>query len=287
MFESWAALYDAIYRAKGKDYRAEAEWIAQRARVVLERARASDRRYRLLDVACGTGEHLLHLREKFDVFGVDRSAAMLEVARAKLGSSVPLIERDMADLCDAAEVSSRVAGVTTPPCDAEVSSLLGGTEELSLPCDPGVLAQPFDVVTCMFSSIGYLRDSASLVRSVAWMTRHLDPDGMLLIEPAVLPHQLRPSATSELQFEHEGRSWRRTTSARHDPPYLRIRFEYETPGQCFAEEQPIRLFSLEEYEGAFDGAGLRMEFDPVGPSGLGALVGSRSRPGSRIWITRG
>ncbi len=54
----------------------------------------------VLDIGCGTGAHLkLYQNEKCDVFGIDMSAAMLKVARTKLG--------DVADLklCDASKTT--------------------------------------------------------------------------------------------------------------------------------------------------------------------------------------
>lgn len=49
----------------------------------------------VLDIGCGTGAHLkLYQEEKCNVFGIDLSAAMLKVAREKLGDNVYL------KLCD-------------------------------------------------------------------------------------------------------------------------------------------------------------------------------------------
>jgi ubiquinone/menaquinone biosynthesis C-methylase UbiE len=69
---------------------------------------------RLLDVGCGTGRHLELLRERYDVEGLDLNPAMLEVARDRC-PVVAFHEADMANLS---------------------------------------LEERFDVVTCLFSSIG-------------------------------------------------------------------------------------------------------------------------------------
>ena len=46
---------------------------------------------RMLDVGCGTGNHLQIFREKWcSVTGIDSSAAMLEIARGKMGDGVDL-----------------------------------------------------------------------------------------------------------------------------------------------------------------------------------------------------
>ncbi len=50
----------------------------------------------ILDVGCGTGSHLeLYQRYKCNLYGLDMSPAMLEVARERLGDTAQL------DLCDA------------------------------------------------------------------------------------------------------------------------------------------------------------------------------------------
>ena len=48
----------------------------------------------LLDVACGTGAHLRHLRSRYEVVGLDIDPGMLEQAREAL-PGVTLVEGDM------------------------------------------------------------------------------------------------------------------------------------------------------------------------------------------------
>src|SRR5207302_1516830 len=114
-------LYDLVYAAAGKDYAAEA---AQAAALIRERAPAA---LTLLDVACGTGEHLRHLAGSFAVEGVDADPAMLAEAHRKLPQT-PLHEGDMRTL---------------------------------------QLGRRFDAVTCLFSSVGYLRTAGELDAAVA------------------------------------------------------------------------------------------------------------------------
>jgi SAM-dependent methyltransferase len=87
LYGEHAEQYDRIY--SGKDYAAEARWLAGIARRIQPSART------LLDVACGTGRHLETFRRSFSVEGLDASAPLLAVARRRLGRSVPLVQSDM------------------------------------------------------------------------------------------------------------------------------------------------------------------------------------------------
>lgn len=84
-----AAYYDALYRAMGKDYRAEAAFVDQ-----LIRAHKRAPGMTLLDVGCGTGGHLEFLREDYHCEGLDVDRAMLGIAAEKL-PGVALHVQDM------------------------------------------------------------------------------------------------------------------------------------------------------------------------------------------------
>jgi ubiquinone/menaquinone biosynthesis C-methylase UbiE len=70
--------YDAIYDALGKDYGREAARIHA---LIQEHKRSAGNA--LLDVACGTGGHIGHLRQHYTVEGLDLEGAMLGIARRK------------------------------------------------------------------------------------------------------------------------------------------------------------------------------------------------------------
>jgi SAM-dependent methyltransferase len=74
-----AHIYDACYRAIGKDYKTESERIHQ----LIQSYKKSDGNS-LLDVACGTGLHLEYLKDWYQVQGTDLEEEMLELARKRL-----------------------------------------------------------------------------------------------------------------------------------------------------------------------------------------------------------
>lgn len=88
MYGARAELYDALYH--WKDYQAEAERLVAVLGSLGVRAGS-----RLLELGCGSGGHLVHLRDRFDCMGLDLNEGMLERARARL-PGVPLVCGDMA-----------------------------------------------------------------------------------------------------------------------------------------------------------------------------------------------
>src|SRR5256714_13760464 len=53
------------------------------------------------------------------------------------------------------------------------------------------LGRRFDAVMCLFSGIGYVRDADELSRAVAAMARHLEPGGVLIVEPWLSPDRIQ------------------------------------------------------------------------------------------------
>ena len=97
----------------------------------------------LLDVACGTGHHLEYLKDEFSCTGVDISNEILNVARTNV-EGVPFTQADMTTLN---------------------------------------LGRKFDVITCLFSSIGYLKTCNNLRKTMQNFSSHLKKGGVVLIEP--------------------------------------------------------------------------------------------------------
>jgi SAM-dependent methyltransferase len=89
MFTKTAAFYDTIYAERGKDYRAEAAFVATTIREFVPNATT------LLDVGCGTGAHLAEFeRLGFTVAGIDADPKMVALARSRL----PDARIDFADM---------------------------------------------------------------------------------------------------------------------------------------------------------------------------------------------
>jgi ubiquinone/menaquinone biosynthesis C-methylase UbiE len=137
-----AARYDLIYA--DKPYRSEADFIAD----WVGRIRRGTGPGSLMDVACGTGRHALELAAMgWHVTGVDYNRELLERARegaSTRGLEVAFLEQDMREL----DVDGR----------------------------------PFDVITCLFDSIGYGLKEEPIVEALRGMAKHLTPNGVLAVE---------------------------------------------------------------------------------------------------------
>jgi SAM-dependent methyltransferase len=213
-----ADIYDMLYRhGVAKDYAAEAADLAALIRCRNPRAAS------LLDVACGTGAHLAHLRKSFDpVAGVELSAAMRRVATARL-PGVPIHPGDLRDFA---------------------------------------LDVTFDSVTCLFSSVGYLRGVNELRAAVGRMAAHLNPGGVLVIEPWFTPDQWLDGHVSHTVAQLDDRTVvRMGFSSRDERRTSRMHMYYlvgdaGTGVRQFEEEHILTLFTVEEYEQALAAAGL-------------------------------
>lgn len=229
VFERSATLYDLVYGFK--DYAGEA---ARVETIVRERRTTA---HSLLDVACGTGRHLEHLRRWFDVAGIDLDPGLLAVARERL-PGVPLHEADMRSFD---------------------------------------LGRIFDAVICLFSAIGYVGTVAGLDAAVAAMARHLAPRGVLVLEPWLTPDAWHDRHVALLTAEEPELKVARATVARRDGRLSIMDFHYlvATPDgvEAFQERHEAGLFTDVEYRSAFAKVGLEVEHDPEGLIGRGLYIG--------------
>jgi SAM-dependent methyltransferase len=232
MYARSARYYDAIYSFK--DYAAEAAAVS--ARIRAHRPDAAT----LLDVACGTGAHLVHFAREYRVEGIDLSEEQLAVARTRL----PGVELHQGDM-------------TTFD-----------------------LGKTFDAVTCMFSSIGYVGTLEGLDAAVGHMAAHLAPRGVLVVEPWLQPDAFEDGHLSTLFVEEPDIAVARMSISHKERRRSWFDMEHLVGSadgvDHFVEHHELGLFTVEEQIAAFERAGLRVEHDPEGPMGRGLYVGVAS-----------
>jgi ubiquinone/menaquinone biosynthesis C-methylase UbiE len=222
-------LYDLLYRFK--DYDKEAHYVRERIRTSMPQART------MLDVACGTGNHIVGLQDDFDIEGLDLSAEMLAQARLKF----PQRRFHQASMVDFD------------------------------------LGRRYDVVCCLFRSIGFVRTPQGLRSAVGAMARHLVPGGMLLIDPFFTPEAFWVGKVTqhEVRSESMAVSWMYVSDRQGDVGIFRNHYLLGRPEgiEHIVEDHELGLFRPEHFRQAFAEAGLSLEHDPQGPSGLGFYVG--------------
>jgi len=149
--------YDRLYLAM-KNYEREAKIVQGVIRKFESRKSKT-----LLDVGCGTGEHLKHLSSDFKCTGIDISAKMIEVARKK----VPSAEFRVANMVEFQ------------------------------------LEHKFDVIISLFSSIGYVQNFNNLVKTLENFQKHLNEEGLVIVEPWVFKKDFKKEHISLDTYEDE------------------------------------------------------------------------------------
>ena len=142
MYKQFAKYYDSIYQ--WKDYESESKTL----RTIMRKYKTS-RGKELLDVACGTGNHIPYLKKYFNITGIDIDKDMLRIARKKL-PDIKFIRGDMRSFR---------------------------------------LNKQFDIIVCLFSAIGHLKTYANLEKTIKNFSRHLKQGGIMIVEPFVSPKE--------------------------------------------------------------------------------------------------
>jgi SAM-dependent methyltransferase len=231
MFSESAELYDLIYSSI-RDYAQEAAQIAALLGTVHPSC------HTILDVACGTGEHLhrLAVDHGFDVEGLDLDPAFLRIAQAKHPSG-HFHHANMVDFH---------------------------------------LGRRYDAVLSLGSSIGYVRTLPDVRRALACFREHLAPGGVVIVEPFFTPDVMEHGRTDTRTAEAPGLRVVRVSRTELEGRLSRLRFDYEVQGSAgtrrATEVHELGLFTTDEMLRSFEAAGLVAEHDPRGLIGRGLFV---------------
>jgi SAM-dependent methyltransferase len=140
------------------------------------------------------------------------------------------------------------------------------------------LGKRFDAVVCMFSSIGYVKTEERLRTAAAAFGRHLEPGGVLVVEPWLAPDVWQDRHIASVFVEEPELRIARMNVPEREEDVSIVEFQYlvGTPDgiERFSERHELGLFTVERYLDAFRSAGLEVEHDPVGPMGRGLYVGT-------------
>lgn len=232
MFDRSQRLYDLVYGFK--DYPAESRRLEE---LIAERQPGARS---LLDVACGTGKHLVELRARFEhVEGLDLDEGLLAVARERL-----------------------------PDVTFHAGNMIAFD-----------LGRRFDVVTCLFSAIGYAVTEEKLRAAITAMAAHVEPGGVLLVEPWLEPEVWVPGRLHLLTVDEPDVKISRATIAGLEGTVSILDFHYlvvtNDGAEHFSEHHEAGLFTREQMLGAFESAGLHAELDEKGLIERGLYIGTK------------
>jgi len=235
MYNRSATIYDAIYHAQGKDYAAEAEKLG----ALIEQYKLSNGKS-LLDVACGTGNHLAYLQQNFKVEGLDNSEETLVAARNKL-PDINFLHADMVNF---------------------------------------EIDHSFDVITCLFSTIGYVQTFSRLSQAIKTLTSHLLPGGVIIVEPwfgpgAVDIGKIHATFVDEPELKVARMNINRVAG---NISFLDFHYMVATPNgiEYFSETHTLGLFTDDEYLQSFHATGLKTIHDLKGLDRRGLHIGIKS-----------
>jgi hypothetical protein len=143
------------------------------------------------------------------------------------------------------------------------------------------LGRRFDVVTCLFSSIGFVGDLDGLAAAAERLAAHVAPGGVLLVEPWITPERWKPNRPHLLTAERDGLVFARVTVSGVDGRTSSTDMHYlvGTPEgvETFSKYSEQGLFTEDEMRAALEGTGLAVEHDPEGLIGRGLWISSRAR----------
>lgn len=229
-YEKMVDYYDALYSFK--DYSDEADKLHQ---FIRKHKRSSGRT--LLDVACGTGQHLFHLKNHYLVEGLDLNPQMLAIARQRC-ADVTFHQGDMLDFD---------------------------------------LGHQFDVVTCLFSSIGYVKNLDELKQAIKNLARHIYPGGVLIIEPWLSPETFIVGGPHALFVDDPELKIARMnlSQVKDSVSILNMHHLVARPEgiEYFVERHELSLFTDEQYRRAIEECGLGYKIDSDGLTGRSLLIG--------------
>ena len=194
----------------------------------------------ILDVACGTGEHHRFLKDQYMIDGLDINPVLLEAAKRK-NPAGNYFAADMTDF------------------------------------DPG---KRYDVILCIFSSIGYARTLDRVIDTLRCFNRSLNDDGLIIVEPWMTPEAFQEGRLDLRTFEKDGFKISRMNDSVVEGSLSRIRFHFlvgkGSEGiKYFQELHELGLFTVSEMKESFDLAGFKVEFDNDGITGRGLYYGRK------------
>ncbi len=195
----------------------------------------------LLEVACGTGSFLKYLKKNFRCTGVDVNPEMLKIAKKKV-SGITLKKANMMNMN---------------------------------------LKKKFDVVVCLFSSIGYAKTQSNLKKVMKVFANHLKPGGVCIVHGFITPAQFIPGSKHVVVREEKDIAVVRMAAGKRKGKVATFNFNFlvfkRGKGiEHFVDRHVLGLFEHREVLAAMEKAGLRAKHVNKNEKKNGIYVGVKS-----------
>ncbi len=195
-----------------------------------------------LEVACGTGRYLEIYEKKYDCVGIDLNEGMLSVAKKRV-KKAKLLQGNMIDF---------------------------------------KLNKQFDVIVCLFSSIGYIHKISDLNKTVQNFADHLKPGGVIIISPWLSKKAYKAGTVYLGTYRDEKISLARMTTTKLIKKNISVLNYKWMIGEKNKEiriiendRHELAMHDKQDYLKAFQKAGLTGKFILNKPEGRGLYVATK------------
>ena len=180
---------------------------------------------KLLDVGCGTGKHLQYFKDKLSCTGIDLNKEIINVAKTNV-SDVSFTQADMINLD---------------------------------------LSETFDVIICLFSSIGYVKTYDNLEKTIVNFSKHLKSGGVVIIEPWFTKSKYWVGKPGMTTYEGEDIKIARvnTTSLENDLSVMEMHYliaEKDKDVKYFTDTHELGLFEIDRFLEIMSNSGFKAQF---------------------------
>jgi ubiquinone/menaquinone biosynthesis C-methylase UbiE len=202
----------------------------------------------ILDIACGTAEHHKYLKDDFAIDGIDLNEKFIKNARQKNLNG-------SYSIADMAKFN---------------------------------LNKKYDVIICLFSSIGYLRSVDEIISAFECFNQHLNSNGLLILEPWFTPDKSHIARIDMTTYDKENIKICRMAHSYPENEFSILNFHYlvgtiDQGVRHFEERHELRRTSKEEMFEAFKIADLDVTFNERGLTGRGMYYGIKETL-PKMWL---
>ena len=195
---------------------------------------------RILDVGCGTSEHHRFLNQHYQIDGIDLNESFIEISKRKNPAGNYWVE--------------------------------------NMTCFD--LPHTYDVILCLFSSIGYLNNLSEIELAFSNFYHHLKPNGLVVLEPWFTPDSWKIGKLGMVSIDNPDQKICRINRSYLSGNYTILEFHYmighlKEGIRSFKEEHKLRLSTQSEITNAFYRTGFEVHYEAQGLTGRGMYYATK------------